>query len=327
MTASANSSSASGPGRDGPPRLSLDTAAARQLATTTKTVPQNRNITSRWLLRTLSWVQVPGGTYRVNRRLTHTVGDGRVDFVTTGADARVIPEELRELPLLREVTDSAVLEELASRFTQREFAPGELIAEAGTAADQLFLLVHGKAGKVVPGKYDTAAVAGILAGGSHFGAEALAGPPAEWSCSLRAVTSCTVLALSRREFQEVADRSEALRDRLARQSALPRQRRSPQGEAEIAISSGHTGEPSLPGTFVDYEQSPREYELSVAQTVLRVHSRVADLYNEPMNQVEQQLRLTIEALRERQEHELVNNRDFGLLHNADLTQRIHTRTG
>jgi len=54
---------------------------------------------------------------------------------------------------------------------------------------------------------------------------------------------------------------------------------------------------------------------------------VADLYNDPMNQVEQQLRLTIEALRERQEHELINNRDFGLLHNADLRQRIHTRTG
>ncbi|MFL6075310.1 MAG: family 2B encapsulin nanocompartment shell protein, partial [Mycobacteriales bacterium] len=66
---------------------------------------------------------------------------------------------------------------------------------------------------------------------------------------------------------------------------------------------------------------------SVAQTVLRVHTRVADLYNQPMDQVEQQLRLTIEALRERQEHELVNNPDFGLLHNADLNQRIHTRTG
>jgi Phage capsid-like protein len=72
---------------------------------------------------------------------------------------------------------------------------------------------------------------------------------------------------------------------------------------------------------------PREYELSVAQTILRVHTRVADLYNDPMNQVEQQLRLTIAALRERQEDELVNNTDFGLLHNADLRQRIHTRSG
>jgi hypothetical protein len=99
------------------------------------------------------------------------------------------------------------------------------------------------------------------------------------------------------------------------------------GEASIDLASGHTGETELPGTFVDYDESPREYELSVAQTVLRVHSRVADLYNEPMNQTEQQLRLTIEALRERQEYELINNTDFGLLHNADLDQRIATYSG
>ena len=61
--------------------------------------------------------------------------------------------------------------------------------------------------------------------------------------------------------------------------------------------------------------------------MLRVNTRVADLYNQPMNQTEEQLRLTIEALRERQEHELINNREFGLLHNADLKQRIYTRSG
>jgi hypothetical protein len=78
---------------------------------------------------------------------------------------------------------------------------------------------------------------------------------------------------------------------------------------------------------VDYEAAPREYELTVAQTVLHVHTRVADLFNEPMNQTEQQLRLTIEGLRERQEHEMVNSREIGLLHNADFSQRINTRTG
>jgi hypothetical protein len=65
----------------------------------------------------------------------------------------------------------------------------------------------------------------------------------------------------------------------------------------------------------------------VAQTVLQIHTRVADLFNEPMNQTEQQLRLTVEALKERKEHELINSPSFGLLHNADLKQRIHTRSG
>ncbi|WP_010311799.1 hypothetical protein [Saccharopolyspora spinosa] len=208
---------------------SLSTAAARNLATTTKSQPQMQGTTSRWLLRMLPWVDVSAGTYRVNRRLTYAVGDGRITFTNTGADVRVIPQELGELPLLRGFDDDSVLGALADRFEQREFEPGQVIN------------VH--------------------------------------------------------------------------------------GEADIEVASGHSGEPTLAGTYVDYELAPREYELSVAQTVLRVHSRVADLYNQPMNQTEQQLRLTIEALRERQEMELINNRDFGLLHNADLRQRIHTRTG
>src|SRR5262249_39616792 len=62
-------------------------------------------------------------------------------------------------------------------------------------------------------------------------------------------------------------------------------------------------------------------------TVLQVHTRVADLFNNPMNQTAEQMRLTIEALRERQEEEMINNREIGLLHNADLKQRIHTRSG
>lgn len=81
-----------------PAQQSLGTAAARNLATTTKTPPQMQEITSRWLLRMLPWVQVQGGTYRVNRRLSYAVGDGRVTFVQTGDRVAVIPAELGELP-------------------------------------------------------------------------------------------------------------------------------------------------------------------------------------------------------------------------------------
>ncbi|NEE08863.1 Crp/Fnr family transcriptional regulator, partial [Streptomyces sp. SID7499] len=76
-----------------PPQQSLGTAAARNLATTTKSAPQMQEITSRWLLKMLPWVQVQGGTYRVNRRLSYAVGDGRVTFVQTGDRVSVIPAE------------------------------------------------------------------------------------------------------------------------------------------------------------------------------------------------------------------------------------------
>ncbi|GAB3503418.1 cyclic nucleotide-binding protein [Amycolatopsis cihanbeyliensis] len=306
---------------------SLGTAAARKLATTTKSVPQMQGISSRWLLRMLPWVETKGGTYRVNRRLTYTVGDGRVTFSATGSAVRVIPQELRELPLLRGFDDEEVLSALADRFEQREYEPGDVLVEFGHLSDQALLIAHGKLSRFGPGEYGDETALDVLADGDHFGDETLLDPQSIWDFTVKATTACTVLVLPQRAFDDLLDQSDQLRDHVERYRASLVSARNDYGEAAVEVASGHTGEPDLPGTFVDYESAPREYELSVAQTVLRVHSRIADLYNQPMNQTEQQLRLTIEALRERQEHEMINSREFGLLHNADLKQRIHTRSG
>ena len=275
----------------------------------------------------LPWVQASGGVYRVNRRLSYAVGDGRVSFSSTGSEVRVVAPELCELPVLRGFGDEGTLNALSGRFVQQEFDAGDVIVEVGRPADQVFLVAHGRIGRVGVGKYGDEMVLGMLADGDYFGDRALAGSQDTWDFTARAATHCTVLTLSGMVFQEIADQSDTLRAHLEQFRAGPGGDQNEHGEAAIALSSGHVGEPVLPGTFVDYELSPREYELSVAQTVLQVHTRVADLYNQPMDQIEQQLRLTIEALRERQEHELVNNREFGLLANADLKQRIYTRTG
>ncbi len=306
---------------------SLTTAAARNLATTTKSVPQMQAITSRWLLRMPPLVQVSGGTYRVNRRLSYAVGSGRVSFSATGDDIRVVPPALREIRPLASLADDAALAALAGRFTRREYQPGEVIAEAGQPADQLVLIAHGKVTKTGAGKYGHQAVLSTLADGEHFGEELLLqGQGNCWEFTMAAVTPCIVFSLSRQDLQKAARQSAPLREQLAK-SHNGHGTMNAHGEADIEVASGHEGEQDLPSTFADYELSPREYELHVAQTVLQVHSRVADLYNDPMNQVEHQLRLTIEALRERQEHELINNPGIGLLHNAEESQRLHTRAG
>ncbi|MEW1722231.1 family 2B encapsulin nanocompartment shell protein [Streptomyces sp. NPDC093109] len=310
-----------------PPQQSLGTDAARNLATTTKSAPQMQEITSRWLLRMLPWVQVQGGTYRVNRRLSYAVGDGRVTFVQTADRVAVIPAELGELPALREYADEDVLAELARRCEQREFAAGEVLAAAGDAADEVYLLAHGRVQKLGTGPYGDEAELAVLADGAYFGEQALVDGDATWGFTARAVTACTVLVLTRRDVLNLAEREDSLRGHLEAFASVPRQRTNKYGEAAIDLSAGHVGEAVVPHTFVDYEGSPREYELSVAQTVLKVHSRVADLYNQPMNQTEQQLRLTVEALRERQEHELINNREFGLLNNCDYGQRLQPHDG
>jgi CRP-like cAMP-binding protein len=312
---------------NGQPQQSLATAAARNLATTTKSAPQMQAITSRWLLRVLPWVQAQGGVYRVNRRLSYTVGDGRISVSNVGSRVHVVAPDLVELPALRGFEDEEALAALAGRFVQQEYQPGDVIAEFGHEADQVFVLAHGKVNKIGTGEYGDQTVLGTLIDGDYFGDQALVQEQSIWEFTAKALTTATVLSLPRQAFQQFLEQSESLRDHVEAYRSSPRKAQNVHGEAEILLASGHEGEPELPNTFVDYELSPREYELSVAQTVLRVHSRVADLYNQPMNQTEQQLRLTIEALRERQEHELVNSSDFGLLANADLKQRIPTRTG
>src|ERR1044072_9419501 len=248
-----------------------------------------QGISSRWLPRMLPWVEVSGGAYRVNRRLTYSVGDGRGTVVDTGSDIRVIPAELGELPLLRGFADEEVLGALADRFEQREFQPGDVIVEFGHESNEECLIAQGKVNKIGPGHYGDETVLGVLANGDHFGDDTLADPNSMWEYTVKALTPCTVLILPQQGFDEVVDRSESLREQLEAFRAGQTAARNPHGEAAIELSSGHSGEPDLPGTFVDYELAPREYELSVAQTVLRVHSRVADLYNEPMEQTEQQL--------------------------------------
>jgi CRP-like cAMP-binding protein len=308
------------------PRLSLSTGAARGLSTTTKSVPQTLGASPRYLLAVLPWVEAEGGAYRVNRRLTYALGDGRVTFSNTGAAIRVVPQELRELPPLREFGDDAVLDALAERFEQLELGPEETVVSAGQPADRVYLVVRGRLRQVGRGEYGDETLLGVLTDGDFFGDGVFDGSHRAWPFTVRTATPATLLALRGHEIDRLREQT-PLGGHLAKYREKAGQKRNKHGEAAIEVAAGHDGEPALPGTYVDYELAPREYELSVAQTVLRVHTRVADLYNGPMDQLEQQLRLTVEALRERQERELIVNREFGLLHNADPRQRISTRTG
>nr|AEK21531.1 cyclic nucleotide-binding protein [Pseudanabaena sp. dqh15]BEG79522.1 cyclic nucleotide-binding protein A [Pseudanabaena foetida var. intermedia NIES-512] len=308
-------------------RSSLSTRAAKQLATTTKTAPQMQGITSRWISRLLPWVELRGGSYRVNRRLTYALGDGRVTFTNVGSTIQVIPQELRELAFLRDFEDEAVLNALADRFVQQEFQPGDVLVDKGTPADQIVLIAHGKVSKIGTGKYGDEVELAVLTNGDHFAYQAILESEDLWDFTIKAITRCTVLALTQSSFEELVNSSESLQAHIEAFRTQPQKDQDRYGQSAIDLAAGHSGEPVLPATFVDYETSPREYELSLAQTVLRVHTRVADLYNEPMNQIAEQLKLTVHELRERQEYELVNNREFGLLHNADLGQRFSTRNG
>lgn len=92
--------------------------------------------------------------------------------------------------------------------------------------------------------------------------------------------------------------------------------------SHVQVASSERDERELPETFVDYEDHPREYFLSAVNTVLDIHTRISDLYSSPQDQIHEQLRVTIEILKERQENELINHHEYGLLNNIAPSQRI-----
>src|SRR5882724_4077405 len=79
----------------------------------------------------------------------------------------------------------------------------------------------------------------------------------------------------------------------------------------VHIQCDNYDDSPLSDTFVDYEREPREYRLKAVQTILDVHTRISDLYSSPHNQIAQQLRLTIETIKEHQEGELINSGEIG----------------
>ena len=309
-----------------PNPTSLGIAGAKTLATVTKTPPQMRGISSRWLLKLLPWVQTAGGVYRVNRRLVVRVDEGRVSFTGSGDEITLIPLSLRGLPMLRNYGNDGVIETIAAEFTVQQFDAGNDIVTAGTSIDKIVLIAHGKVELQTTGEYGETVVTDIVGGGDYLGNNP--NPAQEWAFTAKAATAVTVFTLSYADWQTLIDNApNSLADHLESYNQDLELPQDADGQQLISLSTDHVPETLLSGAFVDYDLGPREYELSVAQTVVRISTRIADLHNDPYNQTEQQLRLTIEALRERQELELINDPNFGLLANTDVSQRVFTQSG
>jgi len=95
----------------------------------------------------------------------------------------------------------------------------------------------------------------------------------------------------------------------------------------VDVTCGVRDERKVSQTFVDLEEKPHEQTLNAISTIVDVHTRISDLYSHPHDQIREQLRLTVERVKEKQEYELVNNAEYGLLHQATPEFRVKTRKG
>lgn len=307
---------------------SVTTAVARNLANTTKTAPKMMSITPRWLLSLLPWVQVNGGTYRVNRTKVELTKAERiaVDFVN-GVPA-FPPEALRSVPLFSGLP-TAITARMATRFKTEEASLGNKLIVEGEDGNKFFIIAQGQVEVLSKGRHGSDLRLALLTDGEFFGeTDVVSDKPSD--VTIRTITPCVLLTLSRKDLEAVLKELPSLKEEFKKVIAKHQELQSTvnrYGERNIDLVSGFAENVEIPETFVDYSPSPREYSLSAVQTVVRVHTRVSDLYNDPFNQLEEQMRLTIEGIKERQEWELINSQKFGLINSVDPAMRISTRYG
>jgi hypothetical protein len=307
----------------------LSVRAARTLSHPTLTVPQMLAESPRWLLHLLPWVNIHGGVYQVNRRRIVLQQSDRIEARIEGDIALVDPSALRALSLLRTANDP-LLAAIAGALVTENRGGNEEIYKEGDEGQKLYVIVKGKVEITTTDAHGEKLRLALYGDGDFFGETALLN---DWRHTTTAQTliPTTFLTIDRARFRQLLDSSAELRanfDELTRKREEEGPKHNEYGEAGIEIESYHEGEePELKRTFVDYDETPRQYQLQTIQTVIRLHTRITDLYNNVYDQLREQLRLTIQGIKEREESEILNDPEHGLLHAAVASMRIRTRSG
>ncbi len=343
---------------------SLPKEQAKVLTEVTKTRPQMESISSRNLIKYLPWVNVTGGHYRVNRRQVLEIRPGMVTFdATDNANPKIVAQTLNQMPSLRKIKDDRILQQIADIAVKTPFNKNDVIVKVDDVPTHIYIIYSGKVTFREKGVFELNNATGSMGPQQYFGGFGLhyeveapdntneadnpdervpdvAGQNPEprfmhhWMYDAIASTQVTVFTLEYAAVKAIIDQY-VLAPEKPDKYLLTRDevgaladKTNRKGEALVQLFAGlHDDEPTIPSTYVAYDAKPREYELSTGQTILKIHTKVADLYNSPYNQTEEQVRLTVEELREAQELAMINNEDFGLLANCDYRQRIQTLTG
>ena len=264
-------------------RQSVSTSAARNLATTTKTRAQWAALTPRWVLHLLPGFASTAARTASTGCACSTPRSGRSasrrwrgSRSCRWPSCRRSPLPGRATPALQAITDALEVERHdAGTVLIAEGQPGRQVLPArrghGRGVD------HRLAGPAAPAAR-SGRRRGIRRGGpavrrpaQRHGHRARGPAPSSRS---RGRSSTTLMAARSRPAGGDAGTWPS-----GASASAPRWTST--ASTRSRSEAGHHGEPVLPETFVDYDEEPREYPLSVVQTIVRVHTRVERPLQQP----------------------------------------------
>ena len=228
---------------------SVTTATARKLATTTKTAPQMGSITPRLLLKLLPWVQVSGGTYRVNRTKVELKKTERLNIEYLNGVPSFTAKSLKQIPLFS-AFDDEIVTRLASSFETVEVSLGNLFVKEGKDKQKFFIVASGQAEVINKGPHGEELRIALLGDGEFFGEADLLNDAAS-TVSVRAVTPSVFLSLKLSELEKFIKEVPDFRQTF--QKAVDKQLRlkatvNDHGEKHIDLVSGHEEDNIIPET-------------------------------------------------------------------------------
>ncbi len=309
-------------------RVNISSKMARTIATTTKTTPQMMGITPRWLMRMMPWVNVESGTYRVNTVDLAWKEDERIKIGPSKSDGSysIEPSELRALSMLSEASDS-LISTLASSFKTKDYKAGDIISKSDD--EKFFIVTKGKVEVTSKGPQDEKIRLTLLGRGNHFGKLPTGNEYQRTPHQVIALTPCQVATVATKELSKLLASSPELQTKVDMMVKKRNDSLSVPETNEVVkeVSSSSSTLNDIADGFVQYKTDPREYPLNVVQTVLKIDTKITDIYNGPQDQLKEQLRLSIEAVKEKQEWEIINNKEYGLLNVAASSMRLQPRYG
>jgi hypothetical protein len=308
---------------------SIGIDAARQIATTTKTRPTMSSITPRWLLAFLPWVEVEAGVFRVNQVKNELLRKSRKQSSHDHLKKELNPENITDIEFFSELSKEDA-GKIISQMKPQEFMSGSIINEE-KASDAFHIILSGKVEITHKDDSERDMRLALLGDGDYFGNIGLGDNYQKDNFTqIKSLGKTKTLSISQEKFSKFLEVNKLIKEKIKTTIENNKKRLlsvNSQGERVPPFMSAHLGHPDLPVSYFDFEDHPYEYHMSLVQTTIRLHNRVSDLYNVPYNQLHEQLRLAVLGMRERQEWDMINDPQIGLLPNVHNSMRVFSRTG
>lgn len=289
-------------------------------------------LSPKYLLKCLPWVNVESGIYRINKL---KVGEGEGRKIASGQkkgighkeDYYFLSDLLKSIPLFSHIPDEPLKDILKGMYEKR-VEPERVIVKQNEKGEEFYIITEGTFEVSVEGRKGKKLILKTLSEGDYFGEMALLGNSFR-QATITAATRGSLIVLNKETFDKIIGNSE-LRKALEKVFEQRKKELALSGQSDVGVPllSCPKGKRIVPKGVIECEPDPAELHLNLIQTILSINSEAKDLYGSSyLCGLSERLNVVIETILEKEEWEIINNPNFGLLNSVSPDMTLETKSG